>query len=106
MAGNDVYVTDVATADGNFGVGRVIHVDARTGEQSVVSEGDLLVGPVGIAVEADGQLVVSDPYTMNPESSDLFDGAVLRINPATGEQTLLARGEGGFVNPRGIAIKR
>jgi hypothetical protein len=41
---------------------------------------------------------------MNPESPDLFDGGVIRINPMTGEQTLLARGEGGFVNPRGIAI--
>jgi sugar lactone lactonase YvrE len=103
-SGNDLYVTDVADPDGNFGVGRVIHVDATTGEQSVVSEGDLLVGPVGIAIEADGQLIVGDPYTIDPESRDLLDGAVMRINPVTGEQSLLARGRDGFVNPRGVAI--
>ena len=28
------------------------------------------------------------------------------INPATGEQTLLARGHGDYVNPRGVAIVR
>jgi len=104
VSGHDLYVTDVATTDGNFGVGRVLHIDAMTGKQSVVSEGDMLVGPVGIAVEANGQLVVGDPYTINPESADLFDGAVMRINPATGEQTLLARGAAGFVNPRGVVV--
>jgi len=102
--GKDLYVTDVATADGNFGIGRVIHIDAATGEESVVSEGGLLVGPVGISADLDGGLIVSDPYTINEESADLFDGGIIRINISTGEQTLMARGEGGFVNPRGIAI--
>ena len=104
VSGADIYVTDVASSDGNLGLGRVIHINATTGEQSVVSEGELLVGPMGIAVEADGQLIVCDPYTINPESPDLFDGAVMRIDPATGEQTMLARGVDGFVNPCGVAI--
>jgi len=104
VVGDDIYVTDVATPDGNFGVGRVIHIDATTGEQSVVSEGDFLVGPVGITVDAEGQLIVADPYTINPESRDWFDGAVMRINPETGEQVLLARGAAGFVNPRGVTV--
>src|SRR5947199_269909 len=68
--GNDVYVTDVATPDGNFGIGIVIHVDLSTGSQTVLASGGNLVGPVGIAVDPNGQLVVGDPYTINPESRD------------------------------------
>ena len=104
--GNDIYVTDVATPDGNFGIGAVIRVDMFTGAQTLVSYGEYLVGPVGIAVDNNGQLVVGDPYTINTASPDLYDGGIIRINPATGEQTLLARGQGDYVNPRGIAIVR
>src|SRR5262249_44326551 len=64
--GNDLYVTDVATTDGNFGVGRVIHVSAESGAQRVLSEGGALVGPVGIAMDLNGKLIVGDPYTINP----------------------------------------
>jgi len=104
IRGTDLYVTDVATPDGNFGVGRIIHVDVQTGTQTVVSEGSNLVGPVGIAIDNGGQLIVGDPYTVNPASPDLYDGAIIQIDPATGEQTLIARGEGNHVNPRGVAI--
>ncbi len=104
VAGDDIYVTDVATPDGNFGIGRVIHVDGHTGRQAVLSEAGLLVGPVGIAVDDAGQLIVGDPYTINEESADLFAGAIIRIDPATGTQTLITRGWGSVVNPRGVAI--
>ena len=104
IQGDDIYVTDVATPDGNFGVGRVIHVDARTGTQTVVSESGYLVGPVGIAVDEGGQIIVGDPYTINPESLNLFDGGIIRIDPLTGVQTLIARGRGSFLNPRGLAV--
>jgi hypothetical protein len=108
LSGADIFVTDVATPDGNFGVGRVIHIDAHTGNQTIVSEGNSLVGPVGIAVDENGQVIVGDPYTVNPQSPDLadggYDGAIIRIDPATGLQTVLARGQAGFVNPRGVAI--
>ncbi len=104
VRGDHIYVTDVATADGNFGIGRVIDVDARTGEETIVAEAGFLCGPVGIAVDEEGQLIVGDPYTINLDSPDRFDGGIIRINPATQEQTLIARGEGSFVNPRGVAI--
>jgi sugar lactone lactonase YvrE len=104
--GNDIYVTDVATPDGNFGVGTVIRVDMATGAQTLVSSDGHLVGPVGIAVDENGQLVVGDPYTINQASPDLYDGAIIRINPADGGQTLLLRGQGNYVNPRGIAVVR
>lgn len=102
--GRDIYLTDVATSDGNFGVGRVVHVDAATGRQTVVAEGGYLVGPVGIALEQDGRLIVGDPYTTNPDNRNKYDGAIIGIDPANGRQTLIARGEGARVNPRGVAI--
>jgi hypothetical protein len=108
VSGNDIYVTGLKTHDQNFGIGQVTHVDARTGIQRVVSQGGYLVRPVGIAVDQNGQLIVADPYTINPQSPGLssggYDGAILRIDPATGEQTLLARGQGSFLNPCGVAV--
>ena len=108
VADNDIYITDVATADGNFGIGRILRVDGQTGNQAVVSTGGYLVGPVGIAMDANGQLIVGDPYTVNPQSLDLvdggYDGAIIRIDPASGAQTLLVRGQGGYLNPRGVTV--
>jgi len=108
VKGNDLYITDVATSDGNFGIGRVIHVEAQSGTQTVISEGGNLVGPVGIAVDAKGQLIVGDPYTVNPASLDIvdggYDGGIIIIDPVTGAQQLLARGRGSYVNPRGVAV--
>jgi sugar lactone lactonase YvrE len=108
ISGNDIYVTDVATPDGNFGVGLVLHVDALNGHQKVAAEKGFLVQPVGIVIEADGQLIVGDPYTVNPRSPDPanggYDGAIIRINPMTRKQTLICRGNGSAVNPRGVAV--
>jgi len=47
----------------------------------VVSEGGILVGPVGIDLNYSGQLVVGDPYTINPESPEVYDGGIIRIDP-------------------------
>src|ERR1051325_6035981 len=104
VSGADIYVTDVATADGNFGIGRITHINAQTGAQTVVSEGGNLVGPVGIVLAPNGHLIVGDPYTINDQSVNLFDGAVLSIDAATGAQTLTSRGQGNFVNPRGVVL--
>src|SRR5439155_25598027 len=84
VSGDHIYVTDVGTSDGNFGLGRIIHINLQTRQQSVLSEGGYLVGPVGIAVADAGDLVIGDPYTINPQSLDLadggFDGAIIRVN--------------------------
>jgi streptogramin lyase len=100
--GQHIYVTDVASADGNFGTGRIIHINAKTGEQTVLSEGAYLAGPVGISVLDSGSLVVADPYTMNDAGS--FDGAIVLVDAVTGNQTFLAGGADGFVNPRCVSI--
>jgi len=104
VQGDHIYITDVANSDGNFGIGRVIDVDARTGEQTIAAEGQYLSGPVGIALDNEGQLVVGDPYTVNPERADQLDGGIIRINLFTHQQDLVTRGTGSFVNPRGVAI--
>ena len=109
VVGNDLYVTDVLNTNLNYGViGRVIHIDAHTGAQTLIAEGKNLVDPVGIAVNATGQLTVGDPSTVNPSSADLadggYDGAIIVIDPTTGAQTCVARGQGGYLNPRGVAI--
>ena len=104
VQGDDIYVTGLKGHDQNFGIGQVVRVDARTGLQRVVSEGEYLVRPVGVTVDGNGELVVADPYTMNPESSGVFDGAIIRINPETGVQELVSRGSGSWVNPYGVSV--
>jgi hypothetical protein len=109
VKGAFLYVTDIATADMNFGVGRIIRIDLSTGRQTELSKGANLVGPVGIAVEPNGDLIVGDPYTVNPnrleaDGSPAFDGAIIHIDKNTGEQRVIARGNGNFVNPRCVAV--
>jgi hypothetical protein len=99
-----IFVTDVATADGNFGIGRVIAIDTRSGQQSTIAEGGYLRGPVGIAATKTGELIVADPYIINPDAPDQFDGGIVKIDPISGKQTLMTRGEGAFLNPGGVAV--
>src|SRR5436309_10695431 len=42
VRGNNLYVTDVATSDMNFGIGRIIRIDINTGQQSELSRGENL----------------------------------------------------------------
>jgi hypothetical protein len=55
-------------------------------------------------VDANGQLIVGDPYTSEPGSADIFKGAIIKIDPLTGEQNAVTFGHGGFVNPRGVVV--
>src|SRR5262249_41910937 len=91
VQGHNPYVNDVATPDMNFGVGRIIRIDLKTGQQTELSKGVNLAGPVGIAVEPNGDLIVGDPYTINParqeaDGSPAFDGAIIRVDKNTGYQ--------------------
>ena len=109
VKGHNLYVTDVATPDMNFGVGRIIRIDLNTCQQSELSKGRNLLGPVGIAIEPDGDLIIGDPYTINPDRHEAdggpaFDGAIIRIDKNTGYQHVIARGSYNFVNPRGVAL--
>jgi hypothetical protein len=85
-SGGDIFVTDETAAS-------VSSVDPGTGVLTPISSGGQLVGPIGIAVETSGQLVVADA-----------SGLILRIDPGNGNQTLVTSG-GNLVRPFGIAVE-
>jgi hypothetical protein len=77
----------------------VIRVDRATGAQTAVSLGGSLVDPSGIALEADGDILVADP-----EAFADFSGGVIRVDPATGAQTTVSS-SGSFANPFAVAVE-
>jgi sugar lactone lactonase YvrE len=80
----------------------VLRSDPATGSLVEISrngsQGKLFHRPYDMAVEADGDLVVAD--LGEPE---VKDGAVIRVNPYTGRQTLVSSG-GLFFDPAGITV--
>lgn len=68
--------------------GGVARTDAATGTQELVSDGALLVQPLGICLDLDGALLVADVGT-GPGM-----GSVVRVDPVTGFQTRLASASG------------
>jgi hypothetical protein len=62
------------------------------------SQGTLFHQPYDLAVEASGSLVVADMGVPNQK-----DGAVIRVDPVTGRQSLVSSGR-NFYDPSGIAI--
>ena len=82
----------------------MIRVDLATGQQSLVSLGGQLVDPAGVALARDGSLYVVENVGVggNPRGGD-FQAAVVRINPATGAQTVITRA-GDLCYPFGIAV--
>jgi streptogramin lyase len=80
------------------GSGALVAVNPLNGAQQVVSSAGAFVNPSGVAVEADGNILVVD--------SDAFGGTggVIRVNPSTGAQAPLCEG-GLLVNPFAAAIE-
>jgi hypothetical protein len=77
--------------------GRIIRVDPVSGEQSLVSSGDMLVDPAGLALGADGLIYVVENVGTGGQP------AVVSVNQATGAQTLVTQG-GQLCYPFGIAV--
>jgi hypothetical protein len=77
--------------------GVVVRVEP-TGLVSDEFSGQLLATPSGVAVEDGGTIVVSDERAFGDK------GGVIRIDPATGAQTPLARGGEMFVSPLAVAV--
>jgi hypothetical protein len=65
----------------------IIKVHPVTGAQTVISSGGLFVDPHGVAIEANGDLIVSETHI-----DGVHQGALIRVNSVTGAQTLIARG--------------
>ena len=78
----------------------VVSIDPVTGTQTVVSSGGSfanLHGLTGIAMEADGNILVSQA-NVSPQT-----GMVIRVNAATGQQTILSSG-GRMVQAWSLAV--
>ncbi|MCU1264399.1 MAG: putative hemolysin [Acidobacteria bacterium] len=89
--GADLFVADPFA-------GSVFEVNPTTGALVHTFSGGNLGGPVGIAFDADGNLLVSD-------AAGLFGGSskIVRINTATDAQTVVTSG-GGLLLPADIAL--
>ncbi|MGH2715555.1 MAG: PKD domain-containing protein, partial [Thermoleophilaceae bacterium] len=101
-APGDPYVVYTANS---FTRGAVIlRTDPFSGSLVEVSrngpQGTLFQRPYDLAIEPDGNLVVADLGVPNRK-----DGAVIRVDPLTGLQSLVSSG-GGFFDPAGIAVAR
>jgi Ca2+-binding RTX toxin-like protein len=87
---------DILIADyDSVGVGNngaIIRVDPATGQQSFVSNDtintgtDLFQDPYGVAVAANGDIIVSDGESQGVTNH----GAIIRVDPATGQQTAIS----------------
>jgi sugar lactone lactonase YvrE len=87
-----------ATSTDHTPDGRIIRVDPVTGQQTIVSSGNLLVDPAGLTIAPDGLIyVVENVGTLGIPS-------VISVNPATGAQTLVTQG-GQLCYPFGIAAE-
>jgi DNA-binding beta-propeller fold protein YncE len=99
-APGDPYVVYTANS---FSTGAVI-LRTEPGSGSLVEisrngpQGNLVQRPYDLAVESDGKLVVADLGEPNRK-----DGAVIRVDPLTGLQSLVSSG-GEFFDPAGIAV--
>jgi sugar lactone lactonase YvrE len=84
-------IGDILVVDHLYGV---IQINPDTGAQTVVSTGGYLNtssnSARGIALEANGQILVTDTAITLTDGS--LVGGVVRVNPATGTQTLLSSG--------------
>ena len=107
-ADGDILVTDPDAIDVG---GRVVRVDPATGARTIVSAngapagGPDLAEPFGLALEADGDILVTDPDTMGGNESK-----VIRVDPATGARTMVSAntappGGPDLANPWAVALE-
>jgi sugar lactone lactonase YvrE len=95
----DLVVTDFSCCGG----AGLIRVDRRTGAQTVISSGGMLLRPWGVAVAANGDIFVADALCCDSGPGTGRAAGVIRINPTTGSQSVVSRGANLF-ELRGIAI--
>jgi streptogramin lyase len=73
--------------------GGILRIDRTTGRSTIVASGEHLSDPTDIAVDPNGDLLVTDSDSK----------AVLRIDPTTGAQTIVSSG-GALSSPSAIAL--
>jgi sugar lactone lactonase YvrE len=108
-ADGDILVVDIDAFDDPNAAprlpGGVIRVDPVTGGQTTVSSGGSFADPFGIAVEADGDILVADVFA--GFGTPFFTGGLIRVDPATGAQTTLSSFATGdnLSNPSAVAVE-
>jgi uncharacterized repeat protein (TIGR01451 family) len=80
----------------------IYRVNPSTGAVTTVSSGVFLDSPYSIDVEANGNILVTDSTS---NVAPLTQGGIIRINPVTGNQTVVSQGRQDFACPFGIAIE-
>ncbi|MFJ4776306.1 hypothetical protein [Streptomyces sp. NPDC088762] len=111
LGGDLVGATGIAVeADGNVvvtkdrqypGTGTLLRLsrsDGKTTQRVVSSEGNF-VAPCAVAVEGNGNILVADLSSKGP-------GAIIRIDPVTGDQTVLSVSDGTLdpLRPGGVCV--
>jgi streptogramin lyase len=87
----------VTDPDAFGGQGGVIALDAASGRQSVVTQGDLFRQLGAVTILRDGTIVVSDQTAFGGT------GGLIRIDPGTGQQVAIASSS-VFQQPLGVAV--
>jgi streptogramin lyase len=86
----DIYVTCDGRPSGFVGV---VKVNPKTGEQTAISEGGLIIIPFAITIDQTGMLLVVEATN-----------AVVQVDPTSGSQTLIASGD-MLQSPFGIEVE-
>jgi|SRR5215210_1601863 len=85
----------------------ILRANPATGGLTEISrngaQGDLFRHPYDIAVAADGSLLVADMGSYATPTDRTPDGRIIRVDPVTGQQTLVASGN-LLVDPAGLAV--
>jgi sugar lactone lactonase YvrE len=108
-AGNLIVAENFQTPINGVFSPSIVRVDRVTGARTLVSgntthAGPGLVYPWGLAIEADGDILVADTVNF-PQGQ----GGVMRVNPVNGARTVLSRngspaGPVSFDNPTDVAV--
>ena len=85
----------------------ILRADPATGALAEISrngsQGDLFRHPYDIAVARDGSLLVADMGAYATSTDHSPDGRIIRVDPVTGRQSIVASGE-HLVDPAGLTV--
>jgi len=83
---------NLIVADFEFGFGKIFSINIASGAQTLIASGNNVEGTTSLAIEAAGTYLVTNYNTqMVPPSSN-----VIRIDPATGNQTVVLNADAQF----------
>jgi hypothetical protein len=98
--GTTIFVTNARYVTGTGWIGQIIRVNMQNGQQKVISDGNYLTYPRGIAVSG------NDIYVIGCQGHDgnFGVGEVIHVDSHTGRQALVAQGQ-YLVGPAGITVE-